>query len=339
MRTTLKILGIGFISLCWSGCKDAPKFDNSNKAAQAKEIKPADEASEDAEATQAALEPVPIGGAYLACRFEVITDNNEVWCRLEENEQPVLVNSSPTLENWVFTQNNVPYDATPSALDPSTGWQWAIKIPQDISVDVSLDIFINGMRFHFSTTISSMPPTEDEIRSRMPGSGPSRDRRYAYGGNASFVVDNNPFSLEAPASCLPPEEEEDDEDVPPDPSLPNMRFFVKAQSFHFPFKMAADNILSISLAEICGQTRPIHYAELLGPGVNIRAPIPVGAKHVVVAQSTTLPPGDYEVRVHFVPRSFADLQSPESFAFGKLLLESSGELTPGRAYINNKKPD
>jgi hypothetical protein len=59
----------------------------------------------------------------------------------------------------------------------------------------------------------------------------------------------------------------------------------------------------------------------LGPGVNIRAVIPIGAKTVEVTKSTTLPPGDYEVRVHYVPRSFADLQSPESFAFGKMILD------------------
>jgi hypothetical protein len=114
---------------------------------------------------------------------------------------------------------------------------------------------------------------------------------------------------------------------------------LKAQSFHFPFKMTKDSLLTVSLDEVCGQTRPIHYAELLGPGVNIRAAIPLGAKKVVVTKGTTLPPGDYEVRVHFVPRSFADLQNPESFAFGKMVLESSGELTPGRAYTNNNKPE
>lgn len=334
MRTTMSVLGICLISLCWYGCKEVPKFDSRNKAAQAKDVKPADDESEDAEATQAALEPVPIGGAYLACRYEVVPDNSEVWCRLEENNQPVLVNSSPTLENWVFTQNDVPYDATPKALDPTSGWQWAIAIPQDISVDVSLDIFLDGIRYHFSTTISSQPSGDDDDGAGTMTPAALQDKRYAYGRTASFVVDNNPFSLEAPASCLPPEANET-----PDPSLPNLRLFLKAQSFHFPFKMTTDSLLTVSLDEVCGQTRPIHYAELLGPGVNIRAAIPVGAKKVVVTKGTTLPPGDYEVRVHFVPRSFADLQTPESFAFGKMVLESSSELTPGRAYTNNNKPE
>jgi hypothetical protein len=335
MRATMKILGICFISLAWSSCKEGPKFDNHNKSAQAKDVKPADDESEDAEAAQAALEPVPIGGAYLTCRYEVIEDNGEVWCRLEENNQPVLVNSSPTLENWVFTQNDIPYDATPAALDPSSGWQWSIKIPQDISVDVSLDIFVNGVRYHFNTSISSMPPNDDDDDSGTGTAAPVQDKRYAYGGSASFVVDNNPFSFAAPETCLPP----DEANTAPDPTLPNLRFFLKAQSFHFPFKMEKDSLVTISLDEICGQMRPIHYAELLGLGVNIRAAIPIGAKKVVVTKGTALPPGDYEVRVHFVPRSFADLQTQESFAFGKMILESNNELIPGRAYLNNKKPD
>lgn len=338
MRTTMKFLGLCFISLCWFSCKEGPKFDSRNKSAQAKDVKPAvDEDSEDAEAAQAALEPVPIGGAYLACRYEVVEDNGEVWCRLEENSQPVFVNSSPTLENWVFTQNDVPYDATPQALDTSSGWQWAIKIPKDILVDVALDIFVDGMRYHFNTTISSLPPDDDNSG---PGSGttpaaPLQDKRYAYGGSASFVVDNNPFSLAAPESCRPAE----GGNTAPDPTLPNLRLFLKAQSFHFPFKMSKDSLLTVSLDEVCGQMRPIHYAELLGPGVNIRAAIPIGAKKVVVTRGTALPPGDYEVRVHYVPRSLSDLQIQESFAFGKMILESSSELVPGRAYTNNNKPD
>jgi hypothetical protein len=339
MRTTMNILGLCFISFCWFSCKEGPKFDSQNKSAQAKDVKPAAaDDSEDAEAAQAALEPVPIGGAYLACRYEVVEDNGEVWCRLEENSQPVFVNSSPTLENWVFTQNDVPYDTTPQALDTSSGWQWAISIPKDIRVDVALDIFVNGMRYHFNATISSIPPDDDD--NSGPGSGttpaaPLQDKRYAYGGSASFVVDNNPLSFAAPESCQATE----GGNTAPDPTLPNLRFFLKAQSFHFPFKVSKDSLLTISLDEVCGQTRPIHYAELLGPGVNIRAAIPIGAKKVVVTRGTGLPPGDYEVRVHYVPRNFADLQAQESFAFGRMILESSSELVPGRAYTNNNKPD
>lgn len=335
MRTAMNILGICWISLCWSACKEGPKFDSPNKSAQAKDVKPAEDESEDAEAAQAALEPVPIGGAYLACLYEVTPDNGEVWCRLEENKQPVLVKSSSTLENWVFTQNDVPYDASPIALDPATGWQWAIKIPEDTKVDVALDIFLNGIRYHFNTSISSVPPSDDDGDDSTAGTPAApASLRYAYGGTASFVVDNDPFSLLAPHSCLPPTE-----NSPPDPTLPNLRFFLKARSFHFPFKANKDSLLTISLDEICGQTRPIHFAEILGPGVNIRTAIPLGARKVVVTKGTTLPPGDYEVRVLFVPRSFADLQNPESFAFGKVILESSNELTPGRAYTNNNKPN
>jgi len=337
MRTTTKILGLCFISLCWSSCKEGPKFDSQRKSAQAKDIKPADDAdSEDAEAAQQqALEPVPIGGAYLTCRYEVVESNDEVWCRLEENQQPILVQTVPSLENWVFTQNAVPYDAAPFALDPSTGWQWAIKIPQDSNIDVSLDIFLDGIRYHFNTTISTVPPSDDN--DGTVGTAPPvalQDKRYAYGNTASFVVDNNPFSLAAPESCHPPEEA-----TKPDPTLPNLRFFLKAQSFTFPFKITQDSILTVTVDEICGQTRPIHYAEIRGVGVDIRAAIAVGAKKVLVTKGTTLPPGDYEVKVHYVPRSFADLQSPESFAFGKVVLESSSELIPGRAYTNNNKPD
>ncbi len=336
MRTTVNVLGICFISLCWSSCKDGPKFDSRNKSAQAKDVKPAEDESEDAEAAQAALEPVPIGGAYLACLYEVVEDNGEVWCRLEENQQPVLVKSLPTLENWVFTQNSVPYDAIPLALDPATGWQWSIKIPQDTSVDVALDIFLNGMRYHFDTTISSILPNDDdnsgEGKASTPAPAPLQDKRYAYGGTASFVVDNNPFSLAAPESCLPA-----DRTAPPDPTLPNLRLFLKAQSFHFPFKVNKESLVTVNLDEVCGQTRPIHYAELIGPGVNIRAAIPIGARKVVVTKSIILSPGDYEVRVHYEPRTTADLLNPESFAFGKMILESSLELTPGRAYTNNSK--
>lgn len=335
MRTTMRVLGICFISLCWSSCKEVPKFDSRGKSAQAKEIKPDEDKDEDAEAMQQqALEPVPIGGAYLACRYEVVESNDEVWCRLEENEQPVLVNSLPTLENWVFTQNQVPYDASPFALDPSTGWQWGIKIPQDSNVDVSLDIFLDGVRYHFNTTISTMPPSDDDSDTSTT-SAPLQDKRYAYGNSASFVVDNNPFSLSAPASCRPP-----DKETNPDPSLPDLRFFLKALSFTFPFKVAKDaSLVTITLDEVCGQTRPIHYAELRGVTVDVRVPIPIGAKKVVVTKSLTMAAGDYEVEVHYVPRSIADLQTPEGFAFGKLVLESSGELVPGRAYANDKKPE
>lgn len=335
MRTTMNILGLCFISLCWSNCKEGPKFDDPRKSAQAKDIKPADDKgdSEDAEAAQQALEPVPIGGAYLTCRYEVVESSGEVWCRLEENEQPVLVNSKPTLENWVFTQNNVPYDATPKSLDPSTGWQWAISIPQNTSVEVSLDIFLNGLRYHYNSTISSVPP-EDADDSLTPPVA-LQDKRYAYGNGASFVVDNNPFSLAAPQSCLPPEGAE----TKPDPTLPDLRFFLKAMSFTFPFKVVKDTVLTVIVDEICGQMQPIHYAELRGIGVDIRAQIPIGAKKITLIKSANLPAGDYEVKVHFIPRSFADLQRQESFAFGKMALESSSELVPGRAYANDRKPE
>jgi hypothetical protein len=334
MRATMSVLWLCFISLGWSSCKEGPKFDDPHKSAQAKELKAPDDKgdSEDAEAAQQALEPVPIGGAYLTCRYEVVESNGEVWCRLEENDQPVLVKTQPTLENWVFMQNEVPYDATPFALDPSTGWQWAIKIPQDNRVDVSLDIFLNGERYHFSATISSMPPADDTLDDEQTPP-PVQDKRYAYGNGASFVIDINPFSLAAPKSCLPPEGEA----KKPDPTLPDLRFFLKGQSFTFPFKVVNDSVLTVNLDEVCGQMQPIHYAELQGVGINIRAAIPVGAKKITVAKSTALPAGDYELKVHIVPRSLNDLLNPESFAFGKVVLESSAELVPGRAYANEKK--
>ncbi|WP_218110168.1 hypothetical protein [Oligoflexus tunisiensis] len=329
----MRILGICFISLGWFSCKDEPKFDNPGESAQVKDLRPQDQIdSEDAEAAQQALEPVPIGGAYLTCRYEVVESNGEVWCRLEENDQPVLVETLPTLENWVFTQNDVPYDAAPFALDPATGWQWAIKIPKDNQVEVALDIFLDGVRYHFSTTISTLPPSEVEETSDTPAT--LQDKRYAYGNTASFVVDTNPFSFAAPQSCQQPE----GENAKPDPTLPNLRLFLKAQKFTFPFKVTADSLLTVTVDEICGQMRPIHYAELRGVGVNFQAPIPVGAKKVSVIKGTTLPPGDYEVVVHYVPRSVADLLNQESFAFGKLVLESSADLVPGRAYRNDEKP-
>jgi hypothetical protein len=337
MRLTMTFLGICFISLGCFSCKDQPKFDNTARSAQARDLKPSDPIdSDDSEAAQQALEPVPIGGAYLNCRYEVVASNGEVWCRLEENEQPILVESVPTLENWVFTQNEIPYDAVPFSLDPSTGWQWAIKIPQDNLVDVALDIFLDGIRYHFSTTISTMPPSpEDETTTDAPVN--LQSKRYAYGNAASFVVDTNPFSFATPQSCQQPA----GENSRPDPSLPDLRLFLKGQKFTFPFKVTADSLLTVTVDEICGQMLPIHFAELrgLGVNVNIKAPIPVGAKKVSVIKSTTLPPGDYEVIVHYVPRTIADLLNQESFAFGKLVLESSADLIPGRAYRNDQRPE
>lgn len=332
MRTATKILGLWFISFFWSSCKEGSKFDSQAQSAQAQDIQATNETSnKEAEAAQQqALEPIAIGGAYLSCRYQVVDSNNEVWCRLEENQQPILVKAVATLENWVFTQNTAPYDAQAFALDPSTGWQWAIKIPENSLIDISLDIFLDGIRYHFDARVSTLPP-DDDSSDETEALQPLQLKRYSYGSTASFVVDNNPFSLTAPEICLTLGAL-----TKPDPTLPNLRFFMKAKSFTFPFKITQDSSLTVIVDQICGQTLPIHYAELHGVGVDIRAAIAVDAKKVLVTKGRTLPPGDYEVVVHYVPRSSADLESPESFAFGKVILESSSELIPGRAYTSNR---
>src|SRR3954471_8614393 len=105
MKTHKGILGIVLISLFWFSCKDGPKFDKHPKSAPTKDAEPAEADSEDADASQQqALEPIAIGGAYLTCLYQVVENNGEVWCRLEENQQPVHVDSVATLENWVFMQ-------------------------------------------------------------------------------------------------------------------------------------------------------------------------------------------------------------------------------------------
>ena len=102
--------------------------------------------------------------------------------------------------------------------------------------------------------------------------------------------------------------------------------------FSFPFKVTKDgSVTSITVDEICGQTRPVHFAELRGPAYASKLEIPIGSKKLSVIKSTPLIAGDYELIIHFVPRSILDLQTPEKFAFGKVVLESSDALIPGHA--------
>jgi|GEM_PF-6625018 len=325
MQEAMKLLVICFIPImCWS-CRDTTKLDGSKKSSQVKDIK-ADldkdaKDSRDADSQKQALEPVAIGGAYLNCQYKV-TDNDEVWCRLEEEQKPLFIATSK-VENWVFLQNSIPYPATAFDLDRTTGWQWGIKIPSDQTIAVSLDLLIEGAQYHFDTIIST--GSDDTA---VPPATQNLTNKYAYGQVASFVVDNNPFSSSAPASCL-----QSTETTTPDPSLPNLKFFFKAQQFYFPFKVQEEgSLVTIGVDEICGQMLPIHYAELIGMGLKVTMQIPVGARKVIVSKALALPAGDYQVLVHFVPRTFADLLTPERFAFGKVLLESDKVLQPGHAY-------
>lgn len=330
--TSMRLAGLCFLCLIWSQCKEVPKFNKPTKTGQIKEIKADDGKDEDAEAAQQqALEPVAIGGAYLACQYEVEPANGEVWCRLEENGEPRLVESQPSLENWVIAQDDVAFDASPYNLDASSGWQWAIKIPKATTLSVVLDIMIDGMPYHFATTISSIAPDNSGPgKASPPPAATPQGRRYAYGNAASFVVDTNPYSTSAPESCYPAPT------AAPDPLLPDLHFFVKAQKFTFPFLVfKEDSTVTITLDEVCGQMRPIHFADIRGPNnATIRVPIQVGARKVVVIKSQALPVGYYELQVLFEPRSQADLETPERFAFGKVILESSQQLQPGFAFAN-----
>ncbi len=329
MQATTRLLGICFVSFVWSGCHGVSKFDSPKKPANAQDLKPDSQDddsdnSQDADAQQQALEPVAIGGAYLNCRFAAEVSKDEVWCRLEEDNQPVFVENAST-KKWVFTHNSITSDAISSDLDRATGWQWAIKIPEGNAINISLDIFINGMSYHFDTMINAQAETDS---SSTPATPVNLTNKYAYGGAASFVVDNNPDSLPPPQSCFTA-----GATTTPDPTLPNLRNFVKAQSFSFPFAVKEENsLVTIGMDEVCGQTRPIHYAELFGPGVQIKVQIPVGARKVMVIKNMALPIGFYQVYVHFIPRDLTDIQTPERFAFGKLILESDKQLTPGFAF-------